>query len=203
MSLTFWKEVGKINALRSQVGYLAGNGSDNVITCSTEPSQIRLFSTENAHGLLLTDTTDYSYADGDVTLVETPASGEFVVAISDGTYIFEDQSAQGNSADAADRTLEQQIFISVDDINATDIVVSINDYLSGDGLATSSHYLAPDDSGAAGVYGSAGASLDVGDKADGTITPIWVKAIIPEGTTMDNYHDIYLQADYNAFSAHL
>jgi len=205
MALTIWKEIGKTTAIRSEVGSLTGNDSDVEITCTAAPSHVRSFSSSTAHGQLLVEDTDYTVATATntITLDSAPATGTLVVAFSAGEYIFQDQTAQGNAADAADRTLEQQIFISVDDINAVGIVVSLNDYLSGAGLATTSHYLGEDNGTAACTYQSAAGTLTVGDKADATVTPIWVKAILPEGTNMNNYHDIYVKVDYDAFSTNL
>jgi len=206
MALTIWKEIGKTTAIRSEVGSLEGNDSDVEITCTAVPSHVRSFSSSTAHGQLLAEDTDYTVATATntITLDSAPATGTLVVAFSAGEYIFQDQTAQGKATDAADRTLEQQVFIAVDDINAVGIVVSIGDYLADYGLATTSHFLAEDDgNSAASTYQSAGGTLTVGDLGDGTVTPIWVKAILPEGTNMDNYHDIYIKADYDAFSTHL
>jgi len=203
MALTIWKEVGKTNAIRSEVGSLTGNDSSVEIVCTAAPVHVRSFSSATEHGQLLVEDTDYTISSATITLDSAPATGTMVVAFSAGEYIFEDLTAQGNTAVTADRTLEQQIFIAVDDINATDIVVSLNDYLAGSGLATSSHYLAADNSGSPDTYESAGASLTVGDKADESVTPIWVKAILPENTNMNNYHDIYIKAEFNAFSTNL
>jgi len=201
--IKIWKEIGATTPIRSEVGKLVGNDSDNTFTCTEEPDEIRRFSSSEAWGILLEETTDYTYESATVTLVATPATGTTIVAISDGEYIFENLNATGNSDAEADRTMEQQLFIEAHEINATDINISLGDYLSGYGLQTSYHYLAPDDDGSAGTYGAGGASLDIDDMSSSTITPFWVKVILPENTAMDNYHDVYMIVYSKNFSTHL
>lgn len=203
--LKFWKEVGKTNAIRQEVGKLTGNDSDNTILCSGTPSHVRKFSSTTAWGELLAETTDYTYNSGTstLTLTATPATGETIVASSAGEYIFQSQYAIGNSSSEGSRTLEQQIFLEVVDANAKSVTISVNDYIESYGLATSTVYLAADSDGSAGAYGSAGASLSMGDLNNGTVTPFWVKQIIPQSTAKDNYHDIYLTANTVEHSPHL
>jgi hypothetical protein len=203
--LKFWKEVGKETPIRQEVGKLIGNDSDNTIVCSGTPSQIRKFSPSTAWGELLTETTDYTYNSETmtITLVVTPATGETVVASSSGEHIFNSQYAIVNSSNTADRTLEQQVFIEVEEALAKSVTVSVADYLASYGLSTNIVYLAPDNSGSPGSYGAAGAALSMGDLDNGSVTPFWVKEIIPLGDTKEKYHDIYFVANTVEHSPHL
>jgi len=205
MALKVYKDSACTQPIQTEVGKLSGDGSTTSFTCTGNPAEVRKFSTSAPYGQLLSEGTDYSVTDnGDgtytVTLTTAPASGETVVAFDSGEKVFADQYAIGNSASESDRTFEQQLFVKAEDVNAQNVTVAIEDYVSGAGADTSWFYLAPDSSGSPGTYGSAGASLDIGNMNSGDVVPFWVKCIVPQGTDMENYRDVYLKVSGLEFS---
>ena len=191
MALKLWKDEAKTTAIRSELGKITGNGSLSTVSCST-PDHVRRYSATEAFGKLLAETTQYTFADGVLTMVTTPATGECVVAIGAGEYLFENLDAAGNDSIEANRTLEQMLYIESADADAINVTISINDYYTGGGLSVSHHYLSLDSGGVAQGYLSGGSALSLGTISSGSIIPFWCKSIIPEGTAMLNYNDIYL-----------
>jgi hypothetical protein len=191
MALKFWKDEAKTTAIRSELGKITGNGSLATVSCST-PDHVRRYSTAEYFGKLLTETTQYTFADGVLTMVTTPATGECVVAIGAGEYLFENLDAAGNDSLEANRTLEQMLYIESADADAINVTISINDYYTGGGLSVSHHYLSLDSGGVAQGYLSGGSALSLGTISSGSVIPFWCKSIIPEGTAMMNYNDIYI-----------
>lgn len=200
--LKFWKEAGKTTAIRTELGKLTGNGSLATVSCTT-PDHVRRFKVGEEWGYKLATPTNYTFAGGILTMVTTPATGTTVVAIGTGEYIFEDLEATGNDSQAAARTLEQKIYLESDGANAQHVAISLGDYQATGGLAVTHHYLSEGDSTSTPVgYLSAGSALSLGTISIGSIVPIWLKSIVPLGTAMDNYHDIYISGESQNFSAH-
>ncbi len=208
MAIKVYKDQAKTTPIKAILGMLAGNGTAKTFTVEGNPAEVRKYSTSAPYGQLLVSGTDYSVTDnGDgtytITLTTAPASGETVVAFDNGTPIFDNMYAIGNSATESDRTMEQVLWIAAEGVNAKNVTVSINDLVSGAGADASWHYLAPDSDGngnTPGTYGSAGVSLNLGDINDGSVVPFWVKVVVPQGTEMENYRDIYLEVQSLQFS---
>ena len=206
MGIRVYKDSAKTTPIKTILGKLVGDGSTTSFTVEGNPAEVRKYSTSAPYGQLLTAGTDYSVTDnGDgtytITLSTAPASGETVVAFDNGEAIFANDYAIGNSTNEADRTIEQQLWIAAEGVNAKNVTVSIQDLVAGAGADPAWHYLAPDNSGSPGTYGSAGASLTVGDINDGNVVPFWIKVVVPEGTAMENYRDVYLEIQSLQFSS--
>ncbi len=198
--LRFWKTSAAATAIRQEVGRLDDDG-DNFEISDTH-DHVRKFSETNYWGLLLEEGTDYSVESGVVTLSAALTANETVVAVSAGEYIFEGQNVKGNSSVESDRTMEQQLWIQADGVNATEVEVTVGDYLAGHGLQATHFFLAADNAGNPDAYGAGGVALELGDIDDADIVPFWVKVIVPLGTAMDNYHDVHLTAHSVEFSTH-
>jgi len=191
VALKLWKDEAKTTAIRSELGKITGNGSISTVSCST-PDHVRRYSAAEYFGKLLTETTQYTFADGVLTMVTTPATGESVVAFSSGEYIFENLDAAGNDSLEANRTLEQIVYVESADADAVETVLTVNDYYAGGGLSVGHHYLSLDSGGVAKAYLSGGSALSIGTISSGSVIPFWCKSIIPLGTAMMNYNDIYI-----------
>jgi hypothetical protein len=200
MALKLWKDESKTTAIRSELGRITGDGSLATVSCST-PDHVRRYTATEPFGKLLTETAQYTFADGLLTVGTAPAIDETVVAIGAGEYLFENQDAAGNDSLAANRTLEQIVYIESDGANATGVEVKLEDYFDGDGLATSHHYLSLDSGGTALDYLSGGSALSVGTITTGSIVPIWAKSVIPLYTAMLNYHDVHITVESKNYSS--
>jgi hypothetical protein len=199
MALKLWKDEAKTTALRSELGKITGNGSLATVSCAT-PDHVRRYTATEAFGKLLTETTQYTFADGVLTMVTTPVTGESVVALSSGEYIFETLDAAGNDSLEANRVLEQIVYVESADADAVNVVISLNDYYSGGGLSVAHHFLSLDSGGVAQGYLSGGSALSIGTISSGSVIPFWCKSIIPLGTAMLNYNDIYFKGDSKNYS---
>lgn len=200
--LKLYADASFTNPIRTRIGFLVGDGSDSTMDTDGAPSHVRIFSSEFSWGNLLASPADYTYADNVVTLKEAPAIGETIVAMSEGEYVFEDLHAVGNDSLEANRTMEQRLFVRSEDANASDVKISIDNILSSSVIDELDHFLAEDNSGTPGTYGEAGAPIELGDLASGESTSFFVKCIVPEGTPMDNYHNILIKASSENFSTH-
>jgi len=203
MSVKFYKDSGLTTRLRQQIGKLEGDDSTTSFVCSEQPYHVRKYSSTYYWGLLLTENTDYTLTDnGDgtwtVTLTTAPATGETVIAISDGEYLFENQYAISNDSSEANRTLEQVVYLNVSGANLKNVVIDVNDYVSGAGTDPTWYQVAPDDGGSSGTYQAP--PLNLGDLNDGATVPFWVKVIVPQGTEKNNFHDTYISATVYEFS---
>jgi len=203
MALQFYKDAGLTTRLRQQVGKLEGDGSTVSFICTEQPDHVRRYSDTYYWGLLLEETTDYTLTDnGDgtwtVDLTFTPSSGETIIAISAGEYLFENKYAIANDSNEANRTLEQVVYLNVSGVNLKNVTVNVSDYVSGLGADPTWYQVAPDDSGSPGTYQAP--PLDLGDLTDGSTIPFWVKVIIPQGTERNNFHDTYISTTVYEFS---
>ena len=134
---------------------------------------------------LLTLGTDYSVTDnGDttytVTLNSAPAQGEGAVALADGSVVGV-LVGDGSTTSFTCTANPQQVYKYV-------------------GLTKYFKKFAPDNAGSPGEYGSAGASLDLGDMNAGDVVSFWVKCVVPEGTLRENYRDIPIKISGLEFS---
>jgi hypothetical protein len=102
-------------------------------------------------------------------------------------------------------TVEQKLYLFNDD--ATKYYQNVNidptDAVSTD--ESTWVYLAPDNAGAAGTYGAAGAALtmaNIGAAGSGDTTgkAFWCKVISPSGQSVQNKTDIKLTVNYREFA---
>ena len=145
MGLRVYKDPACTQPIQTEVGRLVGDDSTTNFICTGYPSEVRKYSTTATNGTLLSETVDYSVTDnGDgtytVTLTSAPATGEIVVAVDDGEKIFADLYAIGNSPEEANRTLEQQLFIKAENVNAQNVIVALDDYVADSLLAEGTDY---------------------------------------------------------------
>jgi len=207
MALQFYSDSGLTQRIVEIVGSLSDSGSQ--FNVSEEPAEVRIFESGKPYGQLLTKNTstptspssgEWGYSAGVVYLGDALSSGQTAVAFSTGTRIFEGVNTLSglakfltSSADADDRTKQQQIWIgnTASDRKYTDVSVSaINDLLSGEGADPSWIELAPDNSGSPGTWQSAPLSLS--DIAASGSTSFWIKCVVPQGTPVENLRDVYV-----------
>jgi len=211
--IKFYNDSGCTEPIRSVLGTLVGDASVADIYCGEEPSQVRRYSASENWGFLLTPTEHYTYStsSGTIMFIQAPAVGETCVAFSAGDYIFQGMHAVGNDADTANRTLEQRIYLKSENAHAVDLKLVVNNLFEEDELhacticpiSTKDHFIALNSGSAPDTYQAGYTPLDVGDLANDAVTSVWVKAVIPFNTNMDNYHNIYLSIESENFSTHL
>lgn len=211
--IKFYNDSGCTEPIRSVLGTLIGDANVADIYCGEEPSQVRRYSTSENWGFLLTPTEHYTYStsSGTIMFIQAPAVGETCVAFSAGDYIFQGMHAVGNDADTANRTLEQRIYLKSENAHAVDLELVVKNLFEEDELhacticpiSTKDHFIALNSGSAPDTYQAGYTPLDVGDLANDAVTSIWVKAVIPFNTNMDNYHNIYLSIESENFSTHL
>ena len=149
MGLKVYKDSACTQPIQTEVGKLEGDGATTDFVCTGYPSEVRKFSTDATNGTLLSETTDYSITDNGngtytVSLTSAPATGETVVAFDSGEKIFADLYAIGNVSEEASRTLEQQLFIKAEDVNAQSVMVSLDDYVADTQLVEGTDYTVTD-----------------------------------------------------------
>jgi len=184
---------------KTQVGRLDGDGTTKTFSVSEEPDEVRLYNNDKPYGEVLTGWT-YDSGTGEVTLESAPANGDTVIAFV-GTIIFSSQRSKVTSATESDRTLEQQIWLYADGIDAENISVNIADLLSTVGADTSWYQIAPDSGGSPGTYQDFPYTID--SISNGNSVSVWIKAIEPQDankTDPETFRDVYLDISYDAVS---
>lgn len=149
MALKVYKDSACTQLIQTEIGRLEGDGSTTSFTCSENPTEVRKFSSSATNGELLTEGTDYTITDNGngtytVTLTTAPAEGETVIAIGSGEKIFSGLYAIGNSSVESDRTLEQQLFLKAENVDAQNVVVSFGDYVADTELTVDTDYTVTD-----------------------------------------------------------
>lgn len=208
MALRFYRDAAFTEELMRVLGSL--NDSGNQFSVSEEPYEVRVFDSAHPEGQLLTKNTatptapgsgEWGYSASTVYLGDALVAGQIAVAFSAGYRIFEGINTVSGlaeflvtSANADDRTKQQQIFVKNDaaDKQYTDVqIAAISDFVVGAGADSTWHQVAPDNSGAPGTWQSPPLSLpDI--PASGSAS-FWIKASVPQGNESNNFRDIYIE----------
>lgn len=207
MALIIYADASFTQRIMEIVGSLSDSGSQ--FSASEEPSEVRVFESGKPYGALLSKNTltptspgsgEWGYDSGTVYLGDALSTGQTAVAFSTGQRIFENVNTTNgtakfitSSADAGDRTKQQQLWIKNDAADKTYSSVSvetINDLLSGEGADPAWIEVALDDSGSPGTWQAAPLSLS--DIAASGSETFWIKCVVPQGTAVENLRDVYV-----------
>jgi len=175
----------------------SASGGETSMSATSEPSQVRVYNTGKSNG----DLIDFTYATGTVSFTSyTAVTGDKIIAIAGDKELFSDDYVIGNSSTGSEREAEQLFYVNVSGSDEDNCILSFEDLVAAEGAATTWFTLTTTGDGSTGDYSgkTPGASLDLGDLADGSDQLVYAKLAVPESTAKQNARDVLIK--FNSLS---